>query len=112
MAFARILGDWKNTTGWTEERISNAVGVSRSAVNQWLNDKAVPDLKQLKPVGKLIGWDWRDLAATILGESTTTMPPRAKEAELVAKAHTLTDAELDRLIVLANAMFPPQDGES
>lgn len=105
--FRAILQDWKDKTGWSEKRIADAVGVSRAAVNQWLNTKAKPDIENLPALGRLLGYDWRELAAVILGEEMAhEKPMRPDIAELLSKVAPLTPSEVARISDVVEAMHP------
>ena len=105
--FSKILGEWKERTGWTEKRIAAEVGVSRAAINQWLNDKSSPDIRNLPALGKLLRRDWMELAAIILGEEIAHIKPmRPDLAALLAKVSSLTPSEINRLSDMIEALYP------
>lgn len=105
--FRAILQDWKDKTGWSEQKIADQLGVSRAAVNQWLNTKAQPGIENLPALGRLLGRDWRELAAVILGEEVSKdRPMRPDISELLLKVSTLTPAEVGRISDVIDAMHP------
>lgn len=110
--FAEIFRDWKRRVNWTEGEIANKVGVSRAAVNQWLNDVSRPSLEQLPKLSDLLGVPVLELAAIILEQplaGTQGREPAADGEELralLAKARTLDDAEVARLNKMIEVLYP------
>lgn len=116
MKFSQILQDFKDRTGWTDQRIADALtaalgrppeqAVSRAVVNQWRNDKQPPSWEFILPLCKILGWSWQDLVAVILGVPNKGMPERNSEARLLAKMRTMNDGQVNQVIDVAEAMFP------
>lgn len=110
MAFQMLITNWKDRTGWTEQRIAASAGVSRVAVNNWINGKSVPELSNIPQVARMLGISWQDLAALILGqEGAAVQTMRPELAALLAKAAPLTDGELNRLTDAVDVLFPEHD---
>lgn len=112
MKFSQIVQDFKDRTGWTDQRIADALSealgrdVSRAVVNQWRNDKQPPSWEFILPLCKILGLSWQELVAVILGVSVKGMPERTSDIRMLAKLRTMSDGEANRLVDVAEAMFP------
>jgi transcriptional regulator with XRE-family HTH domain len=106
MSFPTLLREYKRRTGSTEDEIAARCGVKRVTVNNWINGKNPPDLSNIPAIARMLGMDWKDIAAMILGEQGGEQPPiRPEEALVHSQAHPLTPGELTRLSGMIEAAF-------
>lgn len=109
MRFSQILQEWKDRVGWTDQQIADAMvpPMSRAAVNQWLNDKHPPDLSNLPALGALLGRDWVELAAIILGEKAGRVGGMSQaQASLLAQTGDLSAEQIETLQKLIEVLYP------
>lgn len=100
-AFANLIRDGRRAKGWTQDRLVEESGVSRSTVLRWeAGDASRPDPDQVRAVFLALGMDPRQ-AAVALGYLTPEeiAPPSGG-------THALNEEEQEILAILRDPQVP------
>lgn len=100
-AFANLIREGRRAKGWTQDRLVEASGVSRSTVLRWeAGDASRPDPDQVRAVCLALGIDPRR-AAVALGYLTAD-----EVAAMDSRGHPLSQEEEEILAILRDPSVP------
>lgn len=100
-AFANLIREGRRAKGWTQDRLVDESGVSRSTVLRWeAGDASRPDPDQVRAVCLALGIDPRR-AAVALGYLTSD-----EVAAMDSRGHPLSEEEEEILAILRDPQVP------
>ena len=111
MSFGPHLALLMAEAGVDQSELARRLGLTSQAVNQWINEGTVPDLRKLERIADALGItlprlvDWqRTSAGQINAENIADLPHKASELDLLAIWRGISDTGQIALMIAARAV--------